>query len=108
MKIEDPRRRKEQNKHDHRHDITDHDGVQCFETEAMAAILDLFGDPVRADDPSDEDRGEHGDERHHETVADVVHHVEELADASARKGHFDVKNAVPQRDHDGNCRVEDR
>ena len=105
--IQNPRRSKEQNKHDHRHDVLDHDAVEVLEAEPPAAVLDFLDDPVGADHPADQDRGQHGDEGHHEAVADVVHQVQELADAAVGQRDLHVELAVAQRDDDGGRRVEE-
>lgn len=93
-------RLQEENEHDHRHDVLDHDPVEALEAELATAVLDFLDNPGRTDDPADQDRREHRDERHHEAVADVVHEIQELANASVGQRELNIELAVSQRDDD--------
>ena len=106
--IQDAGRGKEQDEHDDRYDVLDHDPVEALEAELAAAVLDFFDDPVRTDHPADQDRGQHGDEGHHETVADIVHQIQELADAAVGQRELHIELAISQRDDDRSDGVEQR
>ena len=106
--VQDSGGSKEQDEHDHRHDVLDHDPVEVLQAELPAAVLDFLDDPVGADDPADQDRGQHGDEGHHEAVADVVHQVQELADTAVGQRELHIELAVAQCDDDRCGRVEER
>lgn len=108
LDIQYPRRRKEEDEHDHRHYILDHDPVEALEAELASAVLDFFDDPIRADNPADQDRGQHRDEGHHEAVADVVHQVQKLADTAVGQRELNIELAVAQRDDDRSSGVEER
>ena len=98
--IQYPCRRQEEDEHDHRHDVLDHDTVQPLKPELAPAVLDFFDDPVGTYDPANQDRGQHRDERHHKAVADVVHEVQKLADAAVGQRKLDVELAISQSDDD--------
>ena len=97
--VQHSRRLQEKNEHDHRHNILDHDPVQPLQTELAPAVLDFLDDPGRTDNPADQNCRQHRDEGHHEAVADVVHQVQELADAAVGQRKLNVELAVAQRDN---------
>ena len=100
LNIEDSRRHQEQNKHDDRHCETDHKGITAFHRERFSPVLHLFYDPAGSHDPSDQESREQGDKGHHNTVADIVHQIQELADASVGERQFQIKKAVSERNDD--------
>ena len=46
LEIQHSCRLQEEDKHDHRHDILDHDPVEALEAEPAAAVLDFLYDPI--------------------------------------------------------------
>ena len=106
--IQHSRRLQEENEHDHRHDILDHNPVEALESELPAAVLDFLDDPVRADHPADQDSRQHGDEGHHKAVADVVHQIQKLAHAAVGQRELNIELAISQRDDDRSDGVNKR
>ena len=98
----------EQDEHDHGHNISDHDRVKFPQREFPAAEFNFLDDPVRTDHPADQDGGQHGDEGHHETVADIIHQIQDLSYAAVGQGKLNIEDAVTQRDDDRNNSVKDR
>ena len=42
--------------------------------------MSFINNPLRTDDPADEDTGQQRNEWHQETVADIVHNIKQLSD----------------------------
>lgn len=76
---QNPSRLQKQDKHHHRRDIADHDHIDLLAPEGMPAAFHFLDDKGRSRDPADEDGGQKRDKRHHDAVADIVHHVEKLS-----------------------------
>ena len=104
---QNPRRLKKQNQHNHRCDEANHDGVHFLAAEVFAVSFHLVDDVIRGYDPADEDRGEQGDQRHHEAVADVIHDIQQLAGGTVGQLHLKVEDAVAQGDDSGSGQVDD-
>ena len=106
--IQNSSRLQKENEHDHRHDILDHDPVETLQAESPAAVLHFLDDPVGADHPADQDGGQHGNEGHHEAVADVVHKIQKLTDTAVGERKLHIELAVAQGDDNGSGGVEER
>ena len=65
----------EQDQHHDGRDVADHDAVDALAAEMLAVAFHLADHIVGRLDPADEDGRQQGDQRHHDTVADVIHNI---------------------------------
>ena len=75
----DPGGLQKQHQHHHRSNVSDHHPVEFLAAEGLAVALHLVNDVIRCHDPADQDGGQQGNERHHNTVADIVHDIQQLS-----------------------------
>ena len=75
-----------QDGHHDRSDVTDHKGVKGLAAEGVAAGLHFLNNPLGLDDPAHQYAGEQRDKGHEETVADIVHQVQQLGGLSIGQG----------------------
>ena len=93
-----------QNEHDHGNNVAHHHAVELCAAEVLAVFLDLGDDPLRPHNPADQNARQQADEGHEETVADVVHHVEQLRGRTVGQRQLEVERVVTKADE--NCRDE--
>ena len=73
----------------------------------LAVFRYLVGDPFRSDDPTDQDAGQQGNERHQEAVADIIHQIQKLGSGAIGQRQFKIENVIAQTDqHCGDERVD--
>ena len=89
-----------QHSHNYRNDIFYHNNIHSFSAEFFAVSLHFVDNPLWFYNPADENAGENCNNRHKEAVADIVHQIQELADASVGERQFQIKKAVPERNDD--------
>ena len=104
----DPSGLQKQHQHHYRGNIADHHPVELLAAEGLAVALHLVNDVIRRHDPADQDGGQQGNERHHNTVADVVHDIQQLRRRAVGQLYLKIEDAVTQRNDGGRGQINDR
>ena len=76
----------------------DIESVKLFPFEMFAVSFYFANDPVRADNPSDQDTCQQGNKRHQKAVADIIHYIQKLSHRAVRKFQLEIQLIVTETD----------